>query len=158
MNVTRAGTMLFGAFDCRCFTMPVVCIAGGDNFRLVGEERVAATVVGMIMRAEDVAHRLIRDAANPRHDLGVVLIVLVIYQDDALIRNVDGHITAIADGHIKVVADLLDGEGRRRYDLRGQGRDDAYKEHHCAASTHFERLVHRGYRITVAQQRAFGQE
>jgi hypothetical protein len=77
----------------------------------------------MIMRAEDVAHRLIRNATNPRHDLGVVLIVLVVYQDDALIGYVDGHITAIAadgcgSGYVPEKNDLSRGWTRMNADWK----------------------------------------
>ena len=122
----------------------VMSVAGGDDLRLIGELRVPTTVVGMIVSAQDVSHRLIGDTANPGHDLCVVLIVLVVYEDYALTGDVDGYVPAIAHDHIKVVVDLLNGQHRRRRGLVGVGREDADEEHRASEETYFRASVHGG--------------
>src|SRR5260370_1467817 len=61
-----------------------------DDFRAGEKLRVASGVVSVMVRIEYVFDWQARYVLHSRHDLGVVLIETVIYQNDAFTGNVHG--------------------------------------------------------------------
>ena len=76
-------------------------IGGRDDLDLGGEPRVAAAVVGMMVRAENVLDRLAGDALHLRHDPIVILLELIVDQDHSFARDIDRDVAAVAFNHVR---------------------------------------------------------
>ncbi len=70
-------------------------IRGRNDLRRGEELGVAAAVVGMMVSAEHIFHRLIGDALYVRDNGVVIPIVLVIDQNDAFAGNQYGDVAAV---------------------------------------------------------------
>ena len=94
-------------------------------------------MVGMMMRAEDVSHRLAGHALDVRQDLIVVLLELVVHQDDPFTRHVNRDIAAIAaDNLVQIVLDLVDCQFRRRIRSLGVSDPGSQEEKHPSAKAY----------------------
>ena len=78
-------------------------ILRGDDIRSREELRVSTAMILMIMRIDDVFHRLRGDCFDLRQDCIVVLLELVVDQNDALIRHQHRDVAAIALDFVKIV-------------------------------------------------------
>jgi hypothetical protein len=85
---------------------------------LVEHLLVAAGVVAVMMRVEDVADRLIGDALHLGDDLRIIALEFVVHQDHAFGRRVDGDVAAVAHDHVQVVGNFLDRQVGGRLLLR----------------------------------------
>ena len=92
---------------------------GDDGDAVLGERFVAAGMVAMKMRVDEIFDRLVRNRRNRGLDLVMQRRELAVDHDDPVFRHRHGDVSALAFEHIDVVAEIggldLDlGEIRRR--------------------------------------------
>ena len=77
------------------------------------EEHVAAGVITVRMRVDDVRHRLVGDRLDLIEDCLPVVGELRVDEDHTAGRNEGGGIPALAGNHVEVVGNFFDGSERR---------------------------------------------
>ncbi len=134
----RAG----GVFEIRCpmRDQVVARVLVRDDLRNRQHQRVAAGMVVVLMRVDDVAQRLIGDRLHLREDVVVVPVEHVVHQNHALGGHQHRDVAAVAGHHIEVVFHLLGlerprGPLRLRVDdpRRLHGGNEGNREDQCGA-------------------------
>ncbi len=69
---------------------------GGDNLGRWQKLRVAAAVILMIVRIDDVLDRLIRHALHPIHDALMIPVEFVVDQNNAFVGDVHRDVASVA--------------------------------------------------------------
>ena len=122
-EVRQARTLSLGHLEARVFVR--------DDLGAQGLlRRVAARVIRVQMRVDDVEHRLVGDLAQLRHDAVVVHLELVVDEHHAVGGDEHRAVARLAAAdHVEVVADLerreLRADRSRRRDLPGRRPDSA---------------------------------
>ena len=93
----------------------------GDDIRRVNEPDVAAGVIAVVVRVDDVADRLVGHLGHPRLDAVDVARELVVDQDDALGRHAHAHVPA---DPVDVVESVLHRRHAQRLRLLARHDDD----------------------------------
>ena len=86
----------------------------GDDLGNRQHQRVAAGVVVVLMRVDDVAQGLARQRLHLREDVVVIPVEHVVDENHALARHVERDIAAVARHHVEVVFDFLSLQRPRR--------------------------------------------
>jgi hypothetical protein len=68
---------------------------------------IAAGVIVVLMRVEDVAERLAGNRLHLRKDVRMVAIEHVVDQDDTFTRDVHGNVAALARNHVQLALHLF---------------------------------------------------
>jgi len=64
-------------------------------------------MIVVLMRVENVLHRLFRNTLDLRHDVSIVALVHIVDQRHAFIGHQHRHVAAIARNHVKIILHLL---------------------------------------------------
>ena len=97
------------------------------------ESRVSPTVVGVVMRVDDVPDGLIGDTPDVFHDGVVILLDFIVDQNDALICDQRCDVSTAAHDVVEIVCDLFDCEWRVRLLWRTGNQRYTGPENGCQA-------------------------